>query len=198
MAKKKKTLRPTSITRKILLRGIRDAMFDRYAGDNKTELRPDQKLYFGPDGRTLVVPALNLVSFLSAQNTPSAPKRFIDVRKYKGVAQAILSYVTISPVLIPLTRNDQPIVFNGFDGDEDEKAGIYIHRSVARLDKGIPNPKVRPVVRLPWELSFELSLFDNDEVSEEVIQNLVIKGGMAIGMGTFRGVFGKFVVDKWE
>ena len=186
------------LTRKVTLHGIADIMFDRYAGDNQTELAPHQKMYFAADGETLVLPAANLMSFMSAQNTPSAPKRFMDVRKYKKAAQAILSYTTIEPFAIPLTRNGEPIKFNGFEDDEDKEAGIYIHRCVARLDKGVPNPKVRPVVRCPWELSFNLSIYENDEFTEDLLKMLFTKGGIAIGLGTFRGVFGKFRVEEWS
>lgn len=186
------------IVRRITLSGIADMMFDRYAGDNKTELDVSQKMYFAEDGKTLILPAANISSFLSAQNTPSAAKRFMDPRKYKKAAQALLGYTSISPFQIPITREGEPIVFNGFEDDEDKAAGIYVHRCVARLDKGIPNPKVRPVIRLPWELSLELTIYPNDEVQEDLIRNLFIRGGIAIGLGTYRGVFGKFIVDKWE
>jgi len=188
----------TSTTRKVTLRGLVDIMFDRYAGDNKTELRVDQKLYLNGKNQ-IVLPALNLVSLLTAQNTPSAPKRFLDSRKYKAVAQAILSYTAIGPAQIPFLRDGKPVVFGAFgDNDEDKKSGCYIRNDVARLDKGIPNPKVRPVLPLPWSLEFELTYFKNSDVSESQIQNLLIEGGRAIGLGTFRGVFGKFAVDAWN
>ena len=186
------------VTRKITLRGIADIMFDRYAGDNKTELDPSQKMYFGQDGRSLVLPAANISSFLTAENTPSAPKRFLDIRQYKNVAKAILSYTSISPFEIPLTRNGEPVVFSGFEDDQDRTADIYLHRCVARLAKGVPNPKVRPVVRCPWELSFEMTFYPNAEVQKDLIRNLMVRGGIAIGLGTYRGVFGKFIVDRWE
>jgi hypothetical protein len=75
---------------------------------------------------------------------------------------------------------------------------MYLDRRVARLDKGIPNPKERPVLPLPWELSFTLSIFPNKEIKEQEIMNLFSEGGIAIGLGTFRGVYGKFEVKKWE
>lgn len=176
--------------------GMTDIMFDRYAGDNKTALPVEQKLYYAQDG-SLVFPAANLMSLLSAQNTTSAPKRLLDKREYKSVAQGCLSYVAISPQLIPLTRNGNTITPQGFTNDRDP-AGLYVHRCVARLDKGIPNPKVRPVVELPWELSFNLTLFKNPDVGEDMLYDLLSRGGIAIGIGTYRGVFGKFSVSRWE
>ena len=187
-----------SVIRQVTLRGITDIMFDRYAGDNKTQLRDDQKMYL--DSRNgLVLPALNVISLLSAQNTPSAPKRFLDSRKYKAVAQAILSFTAIEPSQIPFMRDGEQIVFGGFGPDGiDPKSGVYVQKHVARLDKGIPHPKSRPTLPMPWSLSFRLHFFENDEVREETVQNLLVKAGVAIGLGTFRGVFGKFAVDAWE
>lgn len=180
------------VTRKVLLRGIRPIMFDRYAGDNKTELAPEEKMYFAKDGETLVLPAANISSFLTAENTDSAPKRFLDSRQYKKTAKAILSYTAINPFEIPLTRNGKPIKFKEFNSD------IYIHYSVARLAKGIPNPKQRPVVSTPWELAFEITIYPNNEFKEQLLVDMFKRGGIAIGLGTYRGVFGKFVVEKWK
>ena len=137
------------------------------------------------------------MSFLSAHNTNSAPKRLRDKRKYKDIANAMLSFVSIREQFIPLLRNDKPIKFGKFDGDKDPVSGCYIHRSVARLDKGIPNPKVRPVVPLEWALRFTVDIFPNREIKEQDIINLIEEGGRAIGLGTFRGVFGKFRVESW-
>lgn len=174
-------------------------MFDRYAGDNSTKLEVWQKLYFRPgSSKAIGLPAINIMSFLSAHNTNSAPKRLRDKRKYKDIANACLSFVMITPDFIPFKRDGIDIEFGQFDNDLDPATGIYVHRSVARLDKGIPNPKVRPVLPLPWELEFTFNLFPNREIQEQEILNLFEEGGRALGLGTFRGVFGKFRVDSWE
>lgn len=193
------TKRATDIVeRKVVLKGIQDIMFDRYAGDNNTKLEPWQKLYLQPDSRVIGLPAANIVSFLSAHNTNSAPKRLRDKRKYKDICNACLSFVTISPDFLPLMRDGAAITLGKLDGDRDETSGVYIHRCVARLDKGIPNPKVRPVVPLPWEIRFTLSLYPNREIQEQELLNLFEEGGRTIGLGTFRGAFGKFLVETWE
>lgn len=113
------------------------------------------------------------------------------------MADAMLSYIQITPQLIPLTREGQPIVFTGFQNGVDSNANIYVHKSVARLPKGIPNPKERPVIELPWELEFNISLIKNDVVDEILLQTAFVKGGLALGLGTFRGLFGKFKVVDW-
>jgi hypothetical protein len=188
------------IRRKVHLCGMKDIMFDRYAGDNKTQLEPHQKMYLQPGDELPVIgiPAANITSFLSAHNTNSAPKRLRDKRQYKDIANACLSFLDIEETFIPILRDGEPVRFGGFKNDRDEVSGAYIHRSVARLDKGIPNPKVRPVITTPWEIVFHLTLFPNKEIQEQEILNLFEDGGRALGFGTFRGVFGKFYVKGWD
>lgn len=198
----KKDTRLDTITRRVRLNGVKPIMFDRYAGDNETKLSWHQKLYLNSDG-VVSLPAMNIVSFLAAHNTNSAPKRLRDNRKFKKICNACLSFVDISAIdgsddLIPFTRDGEPVVVGKFNEYRDMKSGIYLDRRVARLDKGIPNPKERPVLPLPWSLEFYLTIRPNVEIKEEEIYNLFLDGGQAIGLGTFRGVFGKFVVDCWD
>jgi hypothetical protein len=174
-------------------------MFDRYPGDNSTKLEPWQKLYLEPGGSRIIgLPSINFMSFLTAHNTNSAPKRLRDKRKYKDIANAILSFLSVKESFIPFVRDGSPIVLGEMVDDKDALSGVWVHYSVARLDKGIPNPKVRPVLPLPWELSFTIDLFPNQEIKETEIQNLIADGGRALGLGTFRGVFGKFFIKAWD
>ena len=132
-----------------------------------------------------------------AYNTNSAPKRLRDKRKFKDICNACLSFVEIGPSFLPFTRDGEPIRFGKFDGDKDTLSGCYVHYSVARLDKGIPNPKVRPVLPTPWEIRFDFKLYPNKEIQEQEIINLFEDGGRALGLGTFRGLYGKFIVREW-
>lgn len=187
------------ILRRVHLTGLTDIMFDRYPGDNDTKLEPHQKLYLGGEsGKEIMLPSANLISFLSAQNTDSAPKRLLDPRKYKAFAAACGSFVFIQPRMINFLREGKPIVFGKFVGEEDAESGVYIDRRVARLEKGIPNPKVRPVLPLPWSLNFELTLLPNKQVQEQQLLNVFQEGLLCIGLGTFRGQFGKAEVTMWE
>ena len=196
--------RTNSVTRIVRLRGTKELMFDRYAGDNQTKLDWTQKIYLIPGTSTLCFPTLNLISFLSAHNTNSAPRRLRDARQYKKIANACLSFVDIdsleetTPSDIPIMRDGKPITVGSFGAERDEQSGLYLARHVARLEKGIPNPKERPVLPLPWSIEFKLTIRPNTEIKEIEVMNLFIDGGVAIGLGTFRGHFGKFVVDKWE
>lgn len=191
--------KPTDVVKRTVnLCGLSDIMFDRYAGDNQTKLAPAQKLYVRPGTNVIGLPAVNIMSLLSAHNTNSAPKRLRDARQFKKIANACLSYVSIEPVFIPFVRAGAEIEIGPLIDDVDPISGIYVHRSVARLDKGIPNPKERPVLPLPWALQFTLTMYPNKEVKEQEIMNLLDEGGRALGLGTFRGVFGKFFIAQWE
>lgn len=188
------------IKRRVVLEGRMDVMFDRYSGDNKTQLEPWQKLYLKPgESQIIGLPARNIMSLLSSHNTNSAPKRLRDKRQFKDIANACLSFINIEPQFIPFIRNGVPIQFGKFEQNEvDKLSGCYIDRTVARLDKGIPNPKVRPVLPLPWSLEFYLTFFPNKEIKEQEVLNLLAEAGMAIGIGTYRGVFGKYELTVWE
>ena len=193
------------IVRTVTIKGLTPIMFDRYPGDNDTQLTPSQKLYYGEDGHSLVLPSTNLMSFLSAKNTDSAPKRLLDSRKYKKFTEACASFVMIQADQehysedLPILRNGEPLVFGGFNDEEiDPATDMFIKRDVARLEKGIPNPKVRPVLPMPWEIRFRLMLFPNDQIQEQQLKNIFEKGGIAVGIGTWRGRFGKFAIDQWK
>ena len=184
-----KTMERT-ITRKVVLSGLTPILFDRYSGNNKEQLAVMDKVY--QEQGVLVIPSTNILSFLSAQNTESAPQRVIG-RGYKEVCKAAQSFVGIEPFNIPMLRDGKPI--------KADDPSIKIHYAVARMMKGkmaIPNPKERPMLETPWEIGFTLTLLETPELNEVLLKKLFEKGGLAIGLGTFRGVFGKFKVSKWE
>jgi len=58
----------------------------------------------------------------------------------------------------------------------------------------------RPMFR-QWELDFEVT-FDETEISQEIVKELLDIGGRIVGIGDWRpakkGRFGKFQVTKWE
>ena len=174
------------LKKKVCLTGLTPILFDQYSGDNKTALSPEQKMYLTP-GKVLVLPSLNIMSFLTAQNTESAPKRVLDKRQYKAVAADLLSCLMIEQAEIPFLRNGKPVVFRDFGKD-----GFSIKRHVARLPKGIPNPKVRPCLDTPWVLEFDLTIYPSAVLNETLVASIFRDGGRLIGLGTYRGVYGKF------
>lgn len=191
------------VTRQIKIKGIRPIMFGRYAGDNKTKLTWDQTIYLIPGTNILCLPALNIASAFSAQNTESYPKRLRDKRMYRGIANACRSFISFSgppehPEYIPFKRDGEVIRVGKFGDSNEPESGLYLSRHVARLKDGIPNPVERATLPMPWELEFTLEIMPNKEIKEQEIKNLMVEGGQAIGLGTYRGVFGKFAVESWE
>jgi hypothetical protein len=179
------------IKRTIILNGLTPIMFDRYSGNNKEQLSPMEKVYMDSEGN-LVLPSTNLLSFLSAQNTESATQRVVG-RGYKEVCKAALSYIMIKPYNIPFLRDGKPI-----KADENN---IKMHFAVAKIMKGklaVPNPKERPIIEPEWKLKFEIELQETPELNEVLLKKIFEIGGNAVGLGTFRGVFGKFEVESWK
>jgi hypothetical protein len=155
---------------------------------------PMEKLYteHNNTGEALVLPASNLMSFLSSQTNECAPQRVLG-KRWKVVAKAALSFVDITPIEIPFMRKGKPIL-------KTDKS-IIIDSRVARAKKGplvVPIPTKRPVLPLPWELSFTLTLFSNPDLNEGILRRVIDEGGICLGIGAYRGLFGKFVVSKWE
>jgi hypothetical protein len=186
-----------TIAKEVTLTGLTPILFDRYAGDNKTQLAPEQKVYLNKENQ-VVLPSMNIVSFLTAQNTESAPKMLLDKREYKTVASALLASTLITPIQIPFIRNGKPIKFGGsFVEDVDAESGMRLMYHVARLDKGIPNPKVRPSLDTPWQLKFKIQILPHPDLNEDLIENLFVDGGARLGLGTFRKMYGKFEFE-WK
>lgn len=189
-----------TITRKVRARGIRPVMFDRYAGDNDTQLPVEQKMYYDKCGH-VVIPSQNILGMLASNFYKCATKI-----KYGKAASAktdaVQGFLDIDPVLVPFRREPEgePLLFAGWGDD------FYVDESVARIKKSsnqiIPNPKTRPVLdcsdERPWYLEFAVSIFPNDVVAEKDIRDLFDIGGLHVGIGTWRGRYGKFVIDAWE
>jgi hypothetical protein len=164
-------------------------MFDRYAGDNNTNLQPAEKMYLSPD-RHLTIPAINLFSLLCAENTKSVTRQFFG-KAGRTIALGISSYVQIDPFELIITSNGEPVIFDGFNEQ------IVLHTSVARLAKGVPNPKSRPMLKLPWEIEFDVTYQDNQQCSIETLRQALAMGG-TLGLGTFRPFYGRYEMTRFE
>ena len=179
----------TIITAK--LRGIRPIMFDRYGGDNKTKLPDMEKMYLDERG-TCGIPVLNVFSLLSAENTPSVAKRFYG-KQGRDVAQGIKSFCNIEAVegedamFAPL-KDEEGKVWLATD------SRIKIMSHVARLPKGIPNPKSRPMIPNRWSCVFRFELQQNTLLNEPTLKAMIEQGGI-LGLGTFRPIFGRYSVE---
>jgi hypothetical protein len=176
----------------ITLKGTRPLMFDRYPGDNNTQLRPEEKFYMKENGE-LYIPAINLYSLLVAENSKSVCKQFCG-KGWRTVAHCISSSTNIEPFDIPILDGEKQIVFKKFN----EK--IFVHKCVARIKKAalsIPSPKERPTINTPWNISFVMEINESKDLSFTTLRNLFEYAG-SMGIGTFRPFYGRFELDKFD
>ena len=176
----------------VQLTGLRPLMFDRYAGDNNTQLSPEDKMYLDAQ-RGLILPAVNLYSLLCSGGGDSVTNKFFG-KQGKNIALGIKSYTSIEPFEIPIEDDNGQIVFSGFGGK------IKIVRHVARVAKGklqVPNPKERPVIDLPWKIAFMVDYVENRLCTIDNLRQAFDQGGI-IGVGTFRPFFGRYELTRFD
>ena len=180
------------VTIKCQLTGLRPLMFDRYAGDNNTQLPPGEKMYLveRDSQHLLTIPAINLFSLLCAENTKSVCRQFFG-KNGKTIALGIASYVSIEPFDILILDDHGPVAFVGFNDQ------IKLHKSVARVKGGIPNPKERPMLERPWRIEFALLYQENKYATLENVRQALTMGG-TLGLGTFRPFFGRYELTGWD
>jgi hypothetical protein len=183
------TATATAISISCKLIGVRPLMFDRYAGDNSTQLPVAEKMYLD-EQRRLTLPAVNLFSMLCAENTKSVCRQFFG-KNGKTIGLGIASYVAITPFDILIRDDNGPIVFTGFNKQ------VYEHKTVARLKNGVPNPKNRPVLATPWNLQFTMEYIENKYCSLENLRQALTMGGI-LGVGTHRPAFGRYEVEQFK
>jgi len=208
MAKKQRgeTRAPGAMVAGVLLRGIADVQFDRLVG-GEGEVPIEQKMYLNERGE-LYLPAPNLLAFFYSSQYQSCAKMFWTNTKTQGkVIQQARATIFADPLEIPFTRGGKPVTFGGFKKSKggklyDDKADIWVDESLPRV-KGAVVPdmnKKRPTLRKPWELGFELTVceVEGSDITMSLVENWLRRGGVMIGVGTHRPVYGRFVVERFE
>jgi hypothetical protein len=180
-------------TIQVSLKGIVPIMFNKFSGSLSETLQWRDKVHtLHTDHETIIIPSRNISNFLSSQLCDCAPKRVLG-KNWKTIAAACLSYTTITPLEIPILRNKKRLT--------RDNSGMYLDSSIAKVKKSggliIPIPIERPVIPLDWDIEFDIHLFENKDLSETMLKTIFEGGGIAIGLGTYRGVYGKFIVKKW-
>lgn len=166
---------------------IRPIIFDRYPGNNNTQLEPIDKLYKNAKGQC-VIPILNVYSLLTAQNTPSVPKLFYG-RKAREMSMALSAFCNIEsadedPFEAVIYKDDKPFMCND--------SRIRIMKHVARVKNGIPNPKERPMIPTGCHINLRFTLQPNTTLSVDQLKTMIRLGGN-VGLGTFRPAFGRYI-----
>ena len=57
--------------------------------------------------------------------------------------------------------------------------------------------RLRPTFKKGWELSFEIQCTD-DQIPPEMLQEILVYAGKAVGISDYRPKFGRFMVTKFE
>jgi hypothetical protein len=178
----------------VTLKGALPIMFDRYPGDNKTQLPVREKAALNARDE-IVVPSLNLLSMLAAENTQSVSKLF--GKAGKAIARDIKAGLSIDAAELPLLCKGKAVVMpEVLTANAAEQ--VYVRLDVARVKAGIPNPKQRPVVNTPWSLDFAASFLEGEECKIATLRDAFARAGRYIGLGTFRPLFGQFEVSRWD
>jgi len=175
--------------------GLSELMFNRFTSIEEAEsMPPEDKLYLD-DERQLFLPSNNVIAFLGSRQKSCAAK--FKGKKREPFCEGILANVTIDPMEIPITREGERIKFSKFIADKDEEAGIYVAHHKALVKKGssyIPLPTHRPVIKLPWEVEFDVMLLENDDgITVNLLSSWIIKGGLSVAFGSYRPAYGRFL-----
>jgi hypothetical protein len=184
---------------KVGLEGLSDIMFDRFFDHSGEDRPPERKLYLNEKSE-VVLPAECIYSFLFRDSAPVGVIRFVEKRGAKDYLALGQAHLSIEPVLISFLKKDKPIKFEKFGPDSP----FYVNDWSAGITK-LSGGKVikqevrkRPILRLPWALTFEINLFPNDKVTPEKLHSWFEVGGLVTALGTYRPRHGRFMVKDWD
>lgn len=181
----------------VTLESLVDIAFDRFIDYSSDKLPPDQKLYLD-EKRGLYLPSWNIDAFLWGEYPPGACANAEGKKRknYIGVGQ---STVSIDEIQIPFMRHKTQVVVKK---DITQDAHFWMLNVGGRTRKGNLSikavPRLRPVLKTPWELNFTITLVQNDRIDAQKLYNYFVSGGGYIGLGTFRPKFGRFAVTRWD
>ncbi len=181
----------------VTIESLADIMFDQFFDHSKEPRPPEQKFYLVGKNQ-LVFPSFNLMAFLFNQKGNSCVGKFEGKRRGDYISMGF-SHVSIAPQSIPFEGKDmKPIYFKNF---EDPRFAIFRSAPTTKLPGGgliKQEAKPRPILKMPWYLEFVINLYKNPLINSVKLQNWFESGGLLIGLGTYRPLFGRFMIKKWE
>lgn len=176
----------------VSLRGLTPIMFDAFRGQE--ELPVERKLYIArSDQKSLILPASNIVGFLASRSSVSCLRAFVNNRDWRVRTAELQGNVAVSPAEIKFTDGNRSIEFDGSWTD-----ALYIDERMARPSDTARVIARRPVLEPPWQLDFELTLNETEFISEDLLRDWFERGGLSVGIGAYRPMFGRFEVVRWE
>ena len=171
-------------------------MFNRFIDHSKEVRPPEQKIYLDEDG-LVVLPSENIMSFLCGSHVPGCIKKF-EGKKSGNMIDIAYSHISVSPTLIPFLRNGKPIKFKNMN--DTKTWGICLSGGVTKSGSQVvkQEPQPRPYLKTPWSLEFNMTLVENTSIDETKLYNYFSNGGIVVSLGTYRPMYGRFQVSKWE
>jgi hypothetical protein len=147
-------------------------------------------MYFDKSGKFLVLPASNIVGFLTSKSSHSCLRVFTSNKEWKTRGPEITGNVAVDPLLVPFTANGKPVEFSGEWNDQ-----IYLDERMARPSSTARVIAKRPVLDIPWELEFTMFVNETEFVTVDRIKDWFVRGGVSVGIGAYRPMFGRFEVQ---
>jgi hypothetical protein len=188
---------------KATLRGLAPIMFDKFKDHASPNLPMEQKVYADKEGR-LVLPQANIMSFLVGEN-PGGIVKVDKQKKFREFCQIIKSHVNFTAPAFPFLDGEGNEI-TSFDFHNNKIWGICNEAGVVKSSGGKiikAEAKPRPYLELPWSLPIGIILTMtefNQIVTPELMQDWFIKGGILVGVGTYRPRYGRFGImdDEWR
>lgn len=108
-------------------------------------------------------------------------------KTYKDLFQA---NVVVDPLDIP----HNIAVPEELDCDADKVLYLDMRPVIIQRSRVV---RLRPTFKPGWELSFTINILD-DEVPFQMVNDILVQAGKAVGIGDYRPRFGRFMVTKFE
>jgi len=177
----------------VKLSSLSPLMFNTFRGQE--EIPPERKLNLSSkDGRTVVLPASNIMGFLASKMVGrSCINTFVPPKERPERQAEVLASIAISPVEIPIQNGGGPVTFDGTWSDT-----VYMDERAAQASKTARVMARRPVIREPWSVEFTLIVSEGDYITADRIRDWFVDGGVQVGIGAFRPFFGRFAVEAWD
>jgi hypothetical protein len=185
----------------VKLSGMSPFLFNRFWGHSAEDIPPEKKLYLAEDN-AVILPVQSLKSFLGKEK-PMGVIKIVEKRGYQDYNRIAQSHVDFGTnPYVPFTDDAGNIIrFAGFDNG---KWGILMEGGCTISSTGAvikQEPKPRPYLKLPWNLEFEVGVWESDintKITPEKLRSWFEIGGMLVALGNHRPDYGRFRVSKWD
>ena len=181
---------------KVVLEGLVPIMFNRFI-DHSKEVRPPEQKFYLDEKNQVVLPAENLMSFLCGSLIPGCIKKF-EGKKSGDFLDIAYSHISFTPNVVPFLRKGKPIVFKTIE--DTSLWGIKLSGGITKSGASVVKQEAqpRPYLKTPWGLELTVTLVKNPMIDETKLYNYFVNGGIVVALGTFRPMYGRFSVKKWE